>query len=81
MTWNGKLVKSDRDALEAVRGGADVYDYGIAKTLRALESTGLVNIVKAGVKIHGTKLPPSEARQPYFGAILTVKGHKRLLRA
>lgn len=56
------LTDVEKRALGLVKHGADVYDYGIAKTLRALEKRGLVTITKA-------MMPPSgENVQPYFGA-------------
>ena len=64
-----KLTKKEKDALEQVRDGADVYDYGIALTLRALEKRGLVTIVKA------VSPPPGNRQQPYFGAIAKVKSN------
>lgn len=58
------LTKKEKSALALVRGGADVYDYGIALTLRALQKRGLVTITKA---MNAPK--DGRARQPYFGAI------------
>ena len=58
-----KLAKEEKSALKAVKGGADVYDYGIAKALRRLEKLGLVRIVKLQGDFTGVE------RMPYFGAI------------
>lgn len=70
-----RLTKNERAALIAINGGADVYDYQIAQTLRSMERTGskLVRIVKA-------KGAPKDAavRQPYFGAKVTAAGIRAL---
>jgi len=59
-----KLTPSEAKALDLVKDGADVYDYGIALTLRALEKRGLVTITRAMSRPDGRK------QQPYFGAIV-----------
>lgn len=46
-----------------MKDGADVYDYGVAMTLRRLEKRGLVTITRPVTKTKGNE------RMPYFGAI------------
>lgn len=65
---NTNLTTQEKAALAAVKGGGDVYDRGIAVTLRALEKRGLVSIEKPAFR------PSGEKRQPYFGAITTKAG-------
>lgn len=69
------LTERERAALTAVGGGADVYDYGIATTLREMQRAGskLVRIVRPKrAPRNGTE------RQPYFGAKVTAAGVKAL---
>lgn len=66
-----ELSDTERRALRLVRHGADVYDYSLAITLRALEERGLVKIVDAMDK------PSGEQRQPYFGAIATNQTRRK----
>lgn len=67
------LTTDEAAALKAVRGGADVYDYGIAKTLRAIQKD-----FPTFIKIVPAVDPPKNgaAKQPYFGAITTTAGSK-----
>ena len=66
------ITKDERDALEAVTDGADVFSYKTARILRKCEKKGLVLICKSQGDY------PGEGRLPYFGAITTVKGKKEL---
>ena len=58
------LTKKEKEALKGVKGGADIYSYPLAFTLRKLEKKGLVSICKA-------MDPPKDGakQQPYFGCI------------
>ena len=58
-------------ALVAVKTGADIYSYDIAKTLREIEKTrpGLIEITKP--RMYRGK---GVSRVPYFGAICTDAG-------
>ncbi len=73
--WN--LTKQDYETLDLCYGGADVYNYDIAKRCRKLEQFGLVKITKARCgPVNGAEC------QPYFGCIATGLGKqiaKRLL--
>lgn len=63
------------EAMLAVKNGADVFSYGIAKALREVEQSDpeLIDICKAmGNYGDGSN------REPYFGAILTPKGQAAL---
>lgn len=63
-----ELTWFDKQALEAVRCSADIFDKGTAVILRGLESEGFVKIGKpfGGYDDAGVS--------PYFGAITTNKG-------
>lgn len=63
-------------ALHAVRKGADVYAYDLAKHLRSVEKKRpeLVTICRA------MDPPPGREQQPYFGAIATDEGQAFLRR-
>lgn len=69
-----RLNKHEVAALREVVDGADVWGYGIAKHLRAVEKKRpeLLRIVSAKQK------PAGHLRQPYFGAIATSEGRKFL---
>lgn len=73
-----KFTTGEVDALRAVKDGADVYSYMLAKALRGIERKhpGLVSIGKPEMyKGDGTD------KVPYFGAILTAKGKAALAKA
>ena len=66
-----ELTKEQREAMVAVKGGADVYSYAIAMRLREVQraSPELIDIGRA-------MDPPTDGAvpQPYFGAVLTAAG-------
>jgi hypothetical protein len=70
-----QLNKAQREAMAAVKDGADVYDYATALRLREVQRAfpGFVDIGPA-------MAPPTNgtAKQPYFGAILTAAGKAAL---
>ena len=66
------LTVFERQALEAVKDGGDVFDRATATVLRGLEPDGFVEICE----VMGDY--PGEQRQPYFGAIVTRKGKRAL---
>lgn len=71
-----ELTEKQIAALEAVKKGADVYSYSLARTLRALdqEHPGLVHIGNPRMyKGDGTDVVP------YFGAITSEAGKKLLV--
>lgn len=58
-------------ALLKVKGGADVYDYGLAAQLRALSRThSSLLIITKPMAFTGT----GAERVPYFGCILSEEG-------
>lgn len=69
------LSAYEREVMQSVSQGADVWGYLEASTLRSIKRRfpEYVQIVQAMEK------PSGEKRQPYFGAILTVAGRKALL--
>ena len=69
-TTRSKLSHEQLNALRKIADGADVYDYGIAQTLRGIERTHphLLTITKPQHR------PSGEKQQPYFGAICTDDG-------
>ena len=73
-----KHTKELIDALKAVKNGADVYDYKLAKTLRKVEREfpELVSIGQPQMYSgDGTD------KVPYFGAICTKKGKELIKKA
>jgi len=62
------LTVFERRALEAVKGGGDVFDRGTAVMLRGLEAEGLVDICEPMGDYDG------KGPMPFFGAITTAKG-------
>ncbi len=70
-----KLSEAQKEALRAIDGGADVYDYGIAVALREVEKTN-----PDYLKTTRARMAPKDGakRQPYFGAILMAKGRRAL---
>ena len=71
MKASTKLNAHEKSAMKRVGNGADVYDPGLARTLRLVEKNHpeLVTIGDA------MRAPEDGAQvQPYFGARLTQKG-------
>ena len=68
------LTIFERQALEAVKDGGDVFSRGTAVLLRGLEQEGLVEICDAQGDYDG------KLCLPYFGAIITAKGKEVLAR-
>ncbi len=67
-----KITKEEAEAIVQVEAGADVYDYGLAKTLRGLERRGVRGLVDLGQpRMYSGN---GADRMPYFGAIATAKG-------
>jgi hypothetical protein len=64
-----KLTKAEAKAIIGVSKGADIYGYGTAKTLRAMETRGFVEITKAMMATGD-----GSGQEPYFGAIATKAG-------
>lgn len=67
------LTKDQAKAILEIVGGADVYGYGLARTLRTMQrdgiGVGLFQITDAmDAPADGAK------QQPYFGAIATDEG-------
>lgn len=71
-----KLTDKEKDALFAIRKGADILSHDLAKTLRGLERKAphLLTICKPMGQYE------AHERLPYFGALLSTKG-KQALRA
>jgi len=67
-----ELTIFERQALEAVKDGGDVFSRGTAVLLRGLEQEGLVEICAAQGDYDG------KLCLPYFGAIITAKGKEVL---
>jgi len=66
---------TQKEILESVDGGADIYDLSLAIELRKLEKKGLVTVTRAmGAPENGAE------QQPYFGCILSSKGRTTLTR-
>jgi hypothetical protein len=73
-----QLTKEHREAMAAVRNGADVYSYATALRLREVERA-YPDLVDIGPAMNP---PPNGAdQQPYFGAILTAAGKDALAKA
>ena len=70
-----KLTKREQASMRQVKNGADVWDYGIASDLRAVQrkAPSLISIGKP-MMYRGTGVD----RMPYFGAILTPAGRRAL---
>lgn len=69
------LSQDQVEAMKAVKNGADVYSYGIARALREVHNVrpDLVTITKPMTrKFTGVE------RMPYFGAILTREGKRAI---
>jgi hypothetical protein len=80
MVNNSETTMNDKElsALESVIGGADVYDYGLACTLRQIEKKypAFIEIGKAQA-FTGT----GTDRMPYFGAMATEAGIEAVVRS
>jgi hypothetical protein len=70
MLAESKLTQEVREAMEAIRGGADISSPYIAKTLRELEQSNpsWLVVCKPMGSYDGAE------HIPYFGAILTTEG-------
>jgi hypothetical protein len=66
-----KPTRKQKHALGMIADGADVFDYGTAKTLREVEREHpeLLHITKPAGHY------PGAGRTPYFGAILSPLGY------
>lgn len=77
------MTDEQAQAIIAIRGGADVYDYGLAKTLRGMQRAGLPVATDEAPRVRGALFeitkpmmpaPSVREKQPYFGAIATRHG-------
>lgn len=70
-----KITSDQAHAILAVKGGADVYGFGIAKALREVQRAYPRAHKKFFHIVSAMNAPKDGAkRQPYFGAIATKKG-------
>ncbi|MCP4397925.1 MAG: hypothetical protein GY801_11595 [bacterium] len=67
------LNQEEKEALNSVVGGADVFGLQVANILRKLEIQGLVTICEAMGEYDSGK-----DQLPYFGAITNRKGSEAL---
>lgn len=84
-----KLTAEEANAILAIKGGADIYDYGLALTLRGIQRRGLP-VVDYKTDPNAERVPGAlfditepktykgdgADRVPYFGAIATRDGVK-----
>lgn len=70
-----KLTKKEIEAMQQVKDGADVYNYGLAGLLRSVQrkDPSLIDIGKPR-EYRGN----GADRVPYFGAILTKAGQSAI---
>lgn len=61
-------------ALLAIKGGADVWDYTLAKILRNIQRRGLRNLLDIGKTQMDRR--PTAGQSAYFGAILKKAGER-----
>ena len=70
-----QLTDVHKSAMRKVASGADVFDYGLAKSLREVEK-----IAPEMIRITGAMGDYGDGRnqEPYFGAILTKEGRRAI---
>lgn len=76
-----KLNLEQAEAILLIEGGADVYGYSLAKSLREMERAKPRAHKKYFTITKAMQAPENGAeRQPYFGAIATKLGAKEAIR-